>query len=119
MASLPGIQTHSEPHYLADHFYFPRVLEIKHGRLRGGVRYQADDTLFEAAPPAVIAVAMFQKIDGPLTESSPSGSLNPAFRIVDYDERSGRDRRIHGPVFGAHKSVAKAADIDSAEKRQG
>src|SRR5580698_6533273 len=94
-APMRGIEAHCHLGNLSNYFNF---LGIAIGfRLieRRGMGLEDRDALPQSAPSAHVAIAMLQKINGPIEFRSPSRVHNPPLGIVNDHEGSGRYDREH------------------------
>jgi hypothetical protein len=61
---------------------------------------------------------MFKEVDRPLKFPTPAGTGDTALRVINHDQRSGRDQGVHGPVLGADQAVPMTAQVDIVQKHQ-
>lgn len=83
------------------------------------MRLKQEPSVHEAAPTAGVAVAMLQKIDGPLELIGPALGLDGAFGFIDEDERPGLDEGVHEPILTSDVGVAVVGEVHGIEKDEG
>src|SRR5260370_1690356 len=83
------------------------------------MRLQHELVPAEVTPSAGKSVLMLQEINGAIEFGAPSslGYFTPS--LVDQDQGTGLDQRIHHPILQANKGVAVLFQIKSVQKRQG
>jgi hypothetical protein len=104
MAALSRFQEHSQSRHLADYVDI-RVFENNRLFQRRRVWLQQQTLSHGNAPAHAISVAMFQEIDGPVQFATPpaNGYLPPA--LVDEQQRSRPQDRIHRPILQPDESI--------------
>src|SRR5579883_2302079 len=117
MASLPQIETHSDPDHLADDLGFAWITEDFRNGLGGYVRHGDQHTIAFGAPTAAVAVPVFDKVNWALVLVRPAIFGHLPLGFINLNERAGGDQGIHEPVLGADEGIAMASQIEGFEQQ--
>ena len=114
---LRRIQGHSNTHNLSEDLNFVGI-QVNFGCFGGAwVAENHEAITIQMAPAAMIAIAMFQEVDGPIPFVAPPG-IDDLVGVVDHQQRTRAEYRKHRPVFRADRGVAFAFGIDAFQQME-
>src|SRR6185369_13796263 len=87
-------------------------------RGRGGVCDDDELPILGGAPTNGVALAVFNQVDGAVSFVGPPGGCDAPATLVDQDQGTRRDKRVHGPVLSANVCVAIATEIETVHQHE-
>ena len=82
------------------------------------MRLQYELAFLERAPAAGEPFPVLKEVDGPLELIGPARIHDFSVRVINQNEGTGLDERIHRPVLQPNESVAIILDVQTIEQSQ-
>ena len=75
------------------------------------MRLEYELVFLQRAPAASKAFPVLKEVDGALELAGPAGIHDFSVRIINKNQGTGLDKRIHRPIFQPNESIAVILDV--------